>query len=79
MCSYLGRASNDLLCGTFPGGRVVKVVLKKTNKGFVLNQQHKQLYLTTLRAKQHIARSREKNIEHNPMPLGWVVSQRKSC
>ena len=59
----------------FPSGRVVKVVfLNKKNEGIVLQyNQHKQHNPTTLRVQQHSTRSKEKNIEHNPMPLGCVV------
>ena len=34
----------------FPAEELLRLFLKKINKGFVLNQQHKQLYLTTLRS-----------------------------
>ena len=38
-----------------------------------INNNYNNIIQQLLRVQQHIARSKEKKIEHNPMPLGCVV------
>ena len=50
--------------GCFPTEELLRLFFKKINKGFVLNQQHKQHYLTTIAraTTQHALEGENKHI-----------------